>query len=78
MVPVVAPEAPLPEKKRGVFEVQTANREPNGGARDASKMIEATPRTAMVRMAVQSTDQMPVSILTFRRITRLAGAINWF
>jgi hypothetical protein len=31
------PEAPLPGKSEVLFEVQTANREPNGGARDAAK-----------------------------------------
>jgi hypothetical protein len=39
-------------------------------------MIKARLRTAMVGMAVESTDQTPVSVLIFRRITRLADAIN--
>jgi hypothetical protein len=46
--------------------VQQSNRELNGGARDACKIMAATPRTAMVGKAVKSTDQMPVSILLFK------------
>jgi hypothetical protein len=41
-------------------------------------MMEVTPRTAMVGMGVKITDQMPVSVLTSRRITRLANAIDLF
>jgi hypothetical protein len=40
--------------------------------------MEATPRTAMVRKAVKLMDQLPVSVLLFGRITRLADAINLF
>jgi hypothetical protein len=70
----MAPEAPLPGKSEVVFDVQTATCELNGGARDAScKTTEMTLRTAMVGKAVKSMDQLPVSILAFRRITRLAA-----
>jgi hypothetical protein len=41
-------------------------------------MMEAMPRTAMVGTAAQSMCQMPVNVLTFRRVARLAEAINLF
>jgi hypothetical protein len=59
------------------LEVQTANHKQSNHARDPCKTMEAMPRTAMDRMALQSRDQMPVSASTFRRVARLADAINF-
>jgi hypothetical protein len=59
------PKSGDPRGSQTSREVQTAKRELNGGARDACKIMAATPRTAMVGKAVTSTDQTCVSVLLF-------------